>query len=219
MKKKTIALALVLVMVFGATLGGTFAYLTSTDTVTNTFTVGNVQINLDEAATDMSGVVQKDATGKELRTEAGNQYKLIPGHEYTKDPTVTVLAKSESSYIRMLVTVTYSEVADAVFAAHNYKEWFNFDNQNWTAQPDVKTTRGEGKITRTYEFRYNATVDGYVDGVAADVELPALFTKITVPDGISNDDLAKLADLKITVEAHAIQADGFNDAADAWSKF
>ena len=70
-----------------------------------------------------------------------------------------------------------------------------------------------------YSLSYNATVDGYVDGVAADVELPALFTKITVPDGISNDDLAKLADLKITVEAHAIQADGFNDAADAWSKF
>ena len=47
MKKKTIALALVLVMVFGATLGGTFAYLTSQDTVTNTFTVGNVKITMD----------------------------------------------------------------------------------------------------------------------------------------------------------------------------
>lgn len=228
MKKKTIALALVLVMVFGATLGGTFAYLTSTDTVTNTFTVGNVQIKLDEAKVNLYGepVDKNGKTASEATTEwtaadrvKTNEYKLIPGHEYTKDPTVTVLAKSESSYIRMLVTVTYSEDADEVFVTHNYQGWFNFDNQNWTAQPDVKTTRGEGKITRTYEFRYYATVDGYVDGVAADVELPALFTKITVPDGISNDDLAKLADLKITVEAHAIQADGFNDAADAWSKF
>ena len=77
MKKKTIALALVLVMVFGATLGGTFAYLTSTDEVVNTFTVGNVQIKLDEAKANPDGTLVANAD----RVKA-NSYKLLPGHTY-----------------------------------------------------------------------------------------------------------------------------------------
>ena len=68
MKKKTIALLLVMMMVFGITVGGTIAYLTDSEKVVNTFTVGNVQIKLDEAKVDLYGVPQKE-TGKD---DAGN---------------------------------------------------------------------------------------------------------------------------------------------------
>ena len=47
--KKAIIAALCAVMLVVGSVAGTMAYLTSTDEVVNTFTVGNVQIKLDEA--------------------------------------------------------------------------------------------------------------------------------------------------------------------------
>lgn len=112
MKKKTIALLLVMMMVFGITVGGTIAYLTDTKTVTNTFTVGNVTITLDEAKVDAYGV---EVEGADRVT--GNEYKLIPGHTYVKDPTIHVGATSEDCWLFVKVengldtnaTFTWSE--------------------------------------------------------------------------------------------------------------
>ena len=91
---KTIAIVALVVLVAVASVLGTLAYLTSTDTVKNTFTVGKVNITLDEAEVDMNGVAATPA--KRVKK---NEYKLMPGHTYTKDPMVTVLAGSEPSYI------------------------------------------------------------------------------------------------------------------------
>ncbi|MBR4879426.1 MAG: SipW-dependent-type signal peptide-containing protein, partial [Clostridia bacterium] len=134
-KKALLALTCAIMLVVGSVMG-TMAYLTSTATVENTFTVGNVQIKLDEADVVNGG-----------RTEEGNQYKLLPNQQYTKDPTVTVLAKSEDAYVRALVTVTYDKDADAVLAEHNYEEWFNFNN-NWEIQPNVVTEKTDETIAR-----------------------------------------------------------------------
>ena len=47
MKKRTLGLLLALVLALGCVAGGTLAYLTDqTDTITNTFTVGHVKIDL-----------------------------------------------------------------------------------------------------------------------------------------------------------------------------
>ena len=68
--------------------------------MTNTFTVGKVEIKLDEAKVTADGIPVEGAA----RVTA-NSYKLMPGTTYTKDPTVTVLkAGSEESYVRMKVT-------------------------------------------------------------------------------------------------------------------
>lgn len=80
MKKKTISVLLALVLVIGCTVGGTIAWLTaSTDAVTNTFTVGDINITLDETT--------------------GAEYKMVPGNILDKDPTVTVLADSEACWL------------------------------------------------------------------------------------------------------------------------
>lgn len=72
-------LALVLVVAV-ASVGGTLAWLTATTgTVTNTFTVGDISITLDETT--------------------GTSYKVIPGKEITKDPKVTVLKGSEACWL------------------------------------------------------------------------------------------------------------------------
>lgn len=92
--KKVVALALCAVMLVVGSVAGTMAYLTSQDAVTNTFTVGNVVITLDEAKVDEYGVA--DTTADRVK---GNTYKLIPGHKYTKDPIIHVGGTSEDCWL------------------------------------------------------------------------------------------------------------------------
>jgi len=71
---------LALVLVIGCVAGGTVAWLVATtDTVTNTFTYGNINIALAETT--------------------GTNYKVIPGTVIEKDPKVTVKAGSEACYL------------------------------------------------------------------------------------------------------------------------
>lgn len=81
MKKKIIALCLVIALAATAVIGGTLAYFTdTTDAKVNEFTVGNVDIDLTEPAW------KGDAT-------------LMPGVSYAKDPTITVGQKSQDAYV------------------------------------------------------------------------------------------------------------------------
>ena len=208
--KKKLMTVLALVLVVAMSVAGTYAYLTSADKVVNTFTVGNVQIKLDEAKANADGTLVPNAD----RVKA-NSYKLLPGHNYKKDPMVTVLSGSESSYVKMTVTFSNAAELDAIFAPNgaNMTSIFNgYDSTNWELKNVTKDTQNN---TRTYEFWYKETVAA----PDADVALDALFDSITVPGNITNAQLATIKDMTITVNAYAIQADGFNDAADAWSHF
>ena len=193
------------------TVGATVAYLTSSDTVTNTFTVGNVQIKLDEAKTNADGTLYDN--GK-TRVDS-NSYKLLPGHTYNKDPMVTVLKGSESCYVKMTVTFSKAAELDEIFdpKGANMTSIFNgYDGTNWIYKGNTEDTNAD---TRTYEFWYKEAVGA----PTADVALDALFDSITVPGSITNDQLKTLEGMKITVNAYAIQADGFSSAADAWAKY
>ena len=206
-KRKALLLSLCAVLIVVASVMGTMAYLTSTDTVTNTFTVGNVQIKLDEAAVNPDGTLVPNAE----RVKA-NSYKLLPGRTYIKDPTVTVKAGSESSYIKMTVTFSKAAELDAIFAptgGANLTSIFNgYDSTNWIAKGNTTAAN-----TRTYEFWYKETVAA----PKADVVLDALFDSITVPDSITKEQLATIEGMEITVNAYAIQAAGFANAEEAWA--
>ena len=209
-KSKALLLTLCAVLLVAASVMGTMAYLTSTDKVENTFTVGKVAIKLDEAKANTDGSLVEGAA----RVKA-NSYKLLPGHTYNKDPMVTVLSGSESSYIKMTVTFSKANELDAIFAptGADLTSIFNgYDSANWIYKGNTKDADAD---TRTYEFWYKETVGA----PNADVALDALFDSITVPGTITNKQLATIEGMTITVPAYAIQADGFNDAADAWSHF
>ena len=80
MKKKTIALIVCLTLIIGCAIGGTIAWLTDkTEAVTNTFTVGDVDITLAESP--------------------NLDLKMVPGKTITKDPTVTVVKDSEACWL------------------------------------------------------------------------------------------------------------------------
>ena len=208
--KKSIALVMMAVLLVAASVMGTLAYLTSHDKVVNTFTVGTVNIKLDEAKANTDGSLVEGAA----RVKANN-YKLLPGHTYNKDPMVTVLAGSEPSYIKMTVTFSKANELDAIFAptGANLTSIFNgYDAANWIAKGNTKDAAAN---TRTYEFWYKEAV-GAPNG---DVALDALFDSITVPGEITKEQLATIEGMTITVNAYAIQADGFANAEAAWAAF
>lgn len=209
-KLKPFVVLLSAVLLVAATVLGTVAYLTDSDEVVNTFTVGNVDIKLDEAVVDTNGV----PTGE--RKEQGNEYHLIPGQSYVKDPTVTVIAGSESSYVRMIVTVNCYDELVAIFGDPFLPENFveGWDSTLWVSTGVIDVD--DAANTATYEFRYFTTVK---PEKTTDLVLPALFTNIVVPTSMTGEQLATIADLEITVEAHAIQATGFADADAAWGEF
>ena len=226
MKKRNKALLIVMcaVMLMAASILGTMAYLTDQEQVTNTFTVGNVYISLDEAKVNPDGSY---VTNHDNRTAVGegNAYHLLPGRTYYKDPTVTVEAGSEDAYVRMIVTVSDIEALKSALPGEAYKagEVFllqmlcqGWSNDVWEFVETEKTKNG------VYEFRYvgnDSKKSGIVVKNANATVLPDLFTSIIVPGEISNENLAKLNQLSITVVAHAIQAAGFESAADAWAVF
>lgn len=214
-RTKALLLAMCAVLLVVTTVMATLAFLTSqTEVVKNTFTVGNVKITLDEAKVDEYGV--EVAGADRVLT---NEYKLMPGHTYVKDPTVHVAADSENSYIRMLVTITDLADVKAVLGVDATTNYFlpQYFVEGWDASKWVSTkVVVEENNTATYEFRYYTTVST-VDAAAKDLE--ALFTHIVIPGTIKNTDLAKLEELEINVVAQAIQADGFANADAAWVAF
>ena len=108
MKKKTLALLLALVLVFGAAVGGTIAYLTDTTApITNTFTVGNINIDLAETATN---------------------FKMVPGCDIAKDPKVTVVANSEACWL--FVKIEKSDNLDSFISYNVASGWTQGDGTN-----------------------------------------------------------------------------------------
>lgn len=239
-KSKALLLTLCAVLLIAASVLGTMAYLTSTAKVENTFTVGKVEIKLDEAKVNADGIPVEGAD----RVTA-NSYKLMPGTTCTKDPTVTVKAGSEESYVRMKVTFNNAKEIIALctdpefagdgptgvenafplirmvkFVETNAAKWDGIIPDNMVETEDMLADAkyfayDETADTLTYIFYYRETVTA----PTADVVLPVLFDSITVPGWVTGEQLAKLNNFQITVIAEAIQAGSFDNAADAWSHF
>lgn len=92
---KAFAAVLALALVLGCALGGTVAWLVAkSDPVVNTFTYGDININLEETT--------------------GSSYKIIPGVDIAKDPKVTVEADSEACWLFVKVDEVGTFVADKV---------------------------------------------------------------------------------------------------------
>ena len=240
-KSKALLLTLCAVLLVAASVLGTMAYLTSSAEVKNTFTVGKVEIKLDEAKVNADGIPVEGAD----RVTA-NSYKLMPGTTYTKDPTVTVKAGSEESYVRMKVTFNNAAALMEMLPSADNLEDFTPDEialikkiapilflTNYTAVdagwlPEYAMFGMEKTLADPNYFVYDAANDTVtyifyypttVTATTADVTLPALFDTIKVPEHVTGEQLAKLNNFKITVVAEAIQAGSFDNAADAWSHF
>ena len=118
MKKKIVSLVLVAALAFTALVGTTLAYFTDkTETAKNTFTVGNVDIKLEEPAWPASG--EKDAP------------EVYPGEALAKDPTVTNIGNNPC-FVRVKVTGLnqFGNKGEITLRHGNYVA--GYDSTNWT---------------------------------------------------------------------------------------
>lgn len=202
---RPLVLMLAVALLIGATIGGTIAWLTAkTENVVNTFTVGDIALTLKETEIKWT----KDDNGKETGAYTygeepvvltqPNQYKLIPGEKYTKDPVIEVSAESEDCYL----FVKLAEVNDPgsyLSYGYNVEGWTELEKSSEEVNGNlIKTTvlyrivKKTDKI-KTFELlkdnkiTVNNTVvktgtnrAGYVDMPAADKAPNLIFTAYAV---------------------------------------
>lgn len=185
-KTKAFVLALCAVLLVVSTVFVTMAFLTSTDSVTNTFTVGKVTITLDEADVKSDGTYESN---KDARVDT-NEYKLIPGHTYIKDPTIHVADDSEECWL-------FVKVENGLA---------NAEAEGETSIASQMAAKGWTKVDGTDVYAYATK-----QGAGADVVVFDTF-KIA-----GTTDVSQYEDAEIVVTAYAIQADGFATAAAAWA--
>lgn len=213
LRRTLLTLSLVLVVAFAA-VGGTIAWLTaSTEVVTNTFVVGDVDILLDEAKVNAYGK-PVNANGEEVELASAprvteNEYKLLPGHTYTKDPTVYVVAGSEPCYVFVkiqndLAAIETSTIADQMKANH----WLPLAGEQgvyfYAGADDDENGKEVDALNANANIKLPVFANFTIDGTKTQTEIAAYVTNEAKTQNI------------ITVDAYAVQKDTFDSAADAW---
>ena len=202
-----------------ASMSATYAYLTSSDTAVNTFTVGKVKITLDEAKVDENGDVIADAD----RVQE-NAYHFIPGNVYVKDPTIHVDIDSENAYIAAQVTINtnlkdtklwhgdddgyvgiHEFVEGGVASAKPTEENAALEKISYTADETEKeifvdktliskvteTIYGDVYIVQDYSSDKTTFTYFFENAQAAKSDI-VLFEKLNIDGTWTNEDLAKL---------------------------
>lgn len=200
---KAAALITVVLLLVAFAVMGTIAWLTATDEVTNTFTVGTFNkpeiptdpINPDPEDPDVPEPVDPDDPNNpdsaddmdldgyiiEPSWNKTIDHKLIPGVSFYKDPYVGIGENSESAVIYVYIDNPYSN-----------KVYFTL-NTGWSA---VTGQSEPGFAEDTYTgglFKYNT--------VLTSVEGDNAWTDKPVFDAITVDNSADAGDLTITGDA------------------
>ena len=215
-KKRFVAILLCVTLVALAAIGATFAYLTDTKTVNNTFTMGNVAIKLDET----------NVNAPEGDRVTSNTYNVYPGAVVTKDPIVHNTGKN-GAYVRAVVTI------------EDGMNWLGLYNENvWTAPQEaafnamINNTLGDGweLVDIAYDMSgpnhptsdFVATLK-YTNVLEAGKDTTAMFSQIAFPTKLTGNDVTTRIDQNgefgINVVAQAIQADGFETWEDAFAAY
>ena len=216
MKARKILVSLAaLALVAAISIGGTLAYLTAQSTVKNTFTVGKIGMTMDEALVNEDGEPVKrsgdtltvvENPGEATRVNE-NSYKIMPGHTYTKDPTIYVAAKSEASYVFIAVK---NDVA--AYEAETVSDGYTridsqIANNGWTAVGNAITAPAG------YTIYYKTQA---ATGNTAET-LP-IFSNFKIADNAESVEDYDSFTGKVNIFAFAVQQDGFTGYANAWTE-
>lgn len=214
--KKVMALLLVAIMVALMVTGFTLAYFTDTKTVTNTFTVGDVTIELlesklhrdNDAATD-DQIIADAAEYEAYLAEQGKN--MVPGRWVKKAPYVYNTGDT-NAYVRIKATfpVALMDAADVMLYSTAINEG--------AIKMDSGVKSADGKFI-TYTFTYLEPVE------PGKVTYYAPFWQFKLGDNKDQDDASVIAlqtDAalnSIVCVAEAIQADSFASADAAFAAF
>lgn len=206
---KVAAIVTALAMIGTAGIGSTLAYLTDSEMHTNTFTVGDVKIELEE---ESYGVLTQ-----EVKTN------IVPNQELAKDPKV-VNSGVNDAIVFIKVTVPVKEVTlvadNGTTGSKQLQEIFYFKDANDTINIHENNFNGmwirlddeelSSNTSRTYVFGYKKALAGSADGnphgagISGSVT-ETLFDKVQLKN-VLEDELLQGEIEKIKVEAFAIQA-------------
>lgn len=211
-KKKTVLAAVILLLMF--VVGGAIAYFTDTDTKTNTFTIGSVDITLTETGWD--ALTDTDTDGIPDAAE-----DMMPGESVTKDPLVNNISTKNPAYVFVKVEVPCTTVASPATP----EEIFTYTvNAGWTelSTAAVACTSG-GTATHVYYYGSNGTLTALAE--AADASTPTsttnpVFSSITLRSTLTgNEGLS--GNKNVVVTGYGIQTEGLQSTtpADVWSNF
>lgn len=199
---KVMTLVLAFVLVVGASVAGTLAWLTAqTATVTNTFTSAelfseNGSFTLWEHKAednDGDGVYTLDSS-----TEVtSNSYNILPGVDIPKNPTVDVEGLEEHAYLYIKVTSTLPTGLS-----------YSIDSNNWTALTE-------------YNGVYVYTGENAEDEIVKATNAAPETFEATILTGnqivVAGDYSGTSDDIKLSFDAYMVQATGNGDsAAAAW---
>ncbi len=192
--KKIAVLLLALVLLIGCTIGGTLAWLMDTsNTVTNTFTVGDIEIELKEHS-----LVNGALSENEVTANIENTYKILPGTKQPKDPFVRFTKDSEACWLFVKIDATNNDVAGKTYKYVTY-----------TPVSGWVLVSGQSNV-------YYRDLTGA--GIAANAEYPVL-AEVSYNENLTKAELAIAATNKpvLTFTAYAVQKEAADNAAAAWA--
>lgn len=268
MKKKLTAVALVVCMLAIMLVGASLAYFTDKDQEVNTFTVGNVKIDLIESTLHRSNASGNPPLGSPEYVDKlvdANDYSKAHGwnNKYFPDEVIKENAKGYADYlkkagknmvpgsnvhkmpyvvnegvndafvrVRVLIPVSLfkiidngpsmwtttamnvgdveSKAVDYYLTSEGYQKFIG-----GTAR-DYIVSRGEGNDQIAYyqfDFTYTKAL------VPGEMTFWNCWGNIAIDKNATSDDLANVKSFNVIVEADAIQAEGFADAAAAFDAF
>lgn len=219
MKKRIFTVALV-VALLATCFAGTYAYLIDSEAQKNTFTTGNVYISMNEAV-----VEKEEATGNLVatgeRTEEDQEYHLFPGMTVTKDPTIYVEG-TEAAYVAAKVTVTgnlYDLIGMAdtdMIDIHKVASGGLLDaiptaKSDWNGLTWVHETTDCVIYQKADKANNTWVLYIFMNGPQAVDTKIELFDTLTIPAEWDNEEMAKINNMEIHVQAFATQTNGFAD--------
>ena len=234
-KKKLITLLLVLALAFASMVGGTLAYFTDDEDAVNTFTYGNIDIELQEKGVNAAGQVVDFA---ELTVA---EKELMPSTGKDADGNIINAVKKEvyvenhgdnDAFVRVHIAIP--QILDNgydTFDASKNLLHFNYEKDsvgkglwNWSTANEGTTAEDgwnfytaeiEGIWYNVYVVTYETALAGK-DGENVDKTVNAIH-QVYLEATATQEDMAEVAktlgtDWNIVVVAEAAQAQGFADA-------
>ena len=211
-KKKTILAALVLLLVVA--VGGAIAYFTDTDTKTNTFTIGNVDISLTEDGWDALA----DANNNGIPDVAED---MMPGESVKKDPTINNLSTKNPAYVFAKVEVPCTTI---VAPATTSEELFTYTtNAGWTELSSAAACTSGGTATHVYYYGTGGTLTALAKAANASTPTPTsnpVFSSVTLRSTLKGNE-GLTGNKNIVVTGYGIQTEGLTSTApaDVWGNF
>lgn len=247
-KKKIVTICLAAILVVMAVAGASLAYLTDTKDATNTFTVGNVKIELLESSLhrENAGVANGTTSNSELWSDVakegtGNTNKYKAGDTYYTDAQIEAnAAEYQCDNVKLLPGQSYHKMpyvknigTEDAYIRIRVMFPVTLDTAVLNSSMYTTTALNNREFTLAYDNSASAERDGVKYNVYTFTRNEALkpnemtywnvWGTVHMDEDVTNEELAELfADsttYKVLVEADAIQAEGFADVTEAFKAF